>query len=52
MGCSQSKETFEDWTIKVEHLEANVLAELGWKEGEFVVKYTIICFVSNCEIWS
>ena len=44
MGCctSTSKETFEEWTERTERLEANVLREIGFKDDEYVAKYTQI----------
>lgn len=43
MGCgSSSVETLETWTEKVEKLEANFFRELGWKDDEYVAKYTMI----------
>ena len=42
MGCTGSSETYENWTMKVEDLEKKCLESQGWKEGEYVAKYTNI----------
>jgi hypothetical protein len=42
MGCTGSSETYENWTMKVENLEKKCLESQGWKEGEYVAKYTNI----------
>ena len=42
MGCAGSQQTFEDWEIETERLEADVLRASGWKDEEYIAKYTNI----------
>jgi len=42
MGCTASVETAENWRTRTELLEAEVMKCIGWKEGEYIAKYTNI----------
>ena len=43
MGCtSNSNESEAEWRAKTERYEANFLHCIGWKDGEYIAKYTTI----------
>lgn len=45
MGCSSNSaanETEDQWRTRTEGYEANLLNCLGWKQGEYIAKYTVI----------
>ena len=47
MGCCGSVPTDEQWEENVAKLELDVLNELGWKQGEYQIKFTNIQVSGN-----